>query len=168
MNSEPITENTKASKTEDLLTTKDAEDNFEEVAKIAAEETASEEAVVDEATTAEAKEDDEPVITFEERWAQLLDNCKQKLGSLSDDDKDGQVRELWTNINKYVTIMAVPKEIMPKMRKTLWKMARRSSFAQAMTLLLYALLTFLPRKSYRSFEAQQYFKKRLTRNSNNR
>lgn len=166
MNSEPITENTKASKTEDFLTTKDAEDNFEEIAKIAKEEAESEEAVVEGATIAEEKEDAEPVITFEERWSQLLDNCKQKLGSLSDDDKDGQVRDLWTSINKYVTIMAVPKEILPKMRKTLWKMARRSSFTQAMTLILYALLTFLPRKSYRSFEAQQYFKKRLTRSSN--
>ena len=103
-------------------------------------------------------------ISFEERWTQLLDDCKQKLGNLSDDDKDGQIRELWTNINRFVTIMAVPKEIMPKMRKTLWKMVRCSSFSQARTLLLYTLLTFLPRRSYRSVEAQQYFKKRLARN----
>ena len=105
-------------------------------------------------------------ISFEERWAQLLDDCKQTLGSLSDDDKDGQIRDLWTRINKFVTIMAVPKAIMPKMRKTLWKMARRSSFSQAMTILLYCVLTFFPRRSYRSVEAQQYFKKRLTRNVN--
>ena len=105
-------------------------------------------------------------ISFEERWTQLLDDCKQKLGSLSDDDKDGQIRDLWTRINKFVTIMAVPKAIMPKMRKTLWKMARRSSFSQAMTILLYCVLTFFPRRSYRSVEAQQYFKKRLTRNAN--
>ena len=105
-------------------------------------------------------------ISFEERWTQLLDDCKQTLGSLSDDDKDGQIRDLWTRINKFVTIMAVPKAIMPKMRKTLWKMARRSSFSQAMTILLYCVLTFFPRRSYRSVEAQQYFKKRLTRNAN--
>ena len=105
-------------------------------------------------------------ISFEERWTQLLDDCKQTLGSLSDDDKDGQIRDLWTKINKFVTIMAVPKAIMPKMRKTLWKMARRSSFSQAMTILLYCVLTFFPRRSYRSVEAQQYFKKRLTRNAN--
>lgn len=103
-------------------------------------------------------------ISFEERWTQLLDNCKLKLGSLSDDDKDGQIRELWTNINRFVTIMAVPKTIMPQMRKTLWKMVRSSSFSQARTLLLYTLLTFLPRRSYRSVEAQQFFKKRLGRN----
>ena len=78
MNSEPITENTKASNTEDFLTTKDAEDTFEEIAKIAKEEAESEEAVVEGATIAEEKEDAEPVITFEERWSQLLDNCKQK------------------------------------------------------------------------------------------
>ena len=105
-------------------------------------------------------------ISFEERWTQLLDDCKQTLGSLSDDDKDGQIRDLWTRINKFVTIMAVPKAIMPKMRKTLWRMARRSSFSQAMTILLYCVLTFFPRRSYRSVEAQQYFKKRLTRNAN--
>ena len=105
-------------------------------------------------------------ISFEERWTQLLDDCKQKLDSLSDNDKDGQIRDLWTSINKFVTIMAVPKAIMPKMRKTLWKMARRSSFSQARTLLLYTVLTFFPRRSYRSVEAQQYFKKRLTRNAN--
>ena len=107
-------------------------------------------------------------ISFEERWTQLLDDCKQKLGSLSDDDKDGQIRELWTNINRFVTIMAVPKTIMPKMRKTLLKMAWRSSFSQCMTILLYCVLTFFPRRSYRSVEAQQYFKRRLTRNGSNR
>jgi len=104
-------------------------------------------------------------ISFEERWTQLLDECKQKLGNLNDDDKDGQIRDLWTNINRFVTIMAVPKSIMPKMRKTLWKMVRQSSFSQARTLLLYTLLTFLPRRSYRSVEAQQFFKRRLGRNS---
>ena len=106
----------------------------------------------------------EGFISFEERWTQLLDDCKQKLDSLSDDDKDGQICDLWTSINKYVTIMAVPKAIMPRMRKTLWKMARQSSFSQARTLLLYTLLTFLPRRSYRSVEAQQFFKRRLGRN----
>ncbi|MBR5715334.1 MAG: hypothetical protein IKX59_02010 [Bacteroidales bacterium] len=156
MSTNPFTENSKATDPTEVITTQDAEDNYEEVAKIASEESTSDEAV--------AKE--EPVITFEERWTQLLDNCKQKLNNLTDDDKDGQVRDLWTSINKYVTIMAVPKEIMPKMRKTLWKMARRSSFSQAKTLLLYALLTFFPRRSYRSVEAQQYFKKRLTRIAN--
>ena len=103
-------------------------------------------------------------ISFEERWMQLLEECKQKLGSLSDDDKDGQICDLWAKINKFVTIMAVPKVIMPKMRKTLWTMARRSSFSQARTILLYCVLTFFPRRSYRSVEAQQYFKKRLVRN----
>ena len=107
-------------------------------------------------------------ISFEERWTQLLDDCKQKLGSLSDDDKDGQIRDLWTNINRFVTIMAVPKAIMPRMRKTLWKMAWRSSFSQCMTILLYCVLTFFPRRSYLSVEAQQYFKRRLTRNGSNR
>ena len=102
-------------------------------------------------------------ISFEERWTQLLDDCKQKLGSLSDDDKAGQICDLWTSINKYVTIMAVPKAIMPRMRKTLWKMAWRSSFSQCMTILLYCVLTFFPRRTYRSVEAQQYFKRRLTR-----
>ena len=105
-------------------------------------------------------------ISFEERWTQLLDECKQKLGNLNDDDKDGQIRDLWTNINRFVTIMAVPKSIMPKMRKTLWKMAWRSSFKQGMTILLYCVLTFFPRRSYRSVEAQQYFKRRLTRDAN--
>lgn len=107
-------------------------------------------------------------ISFEERWTQLLDDCKQKLGSLSDDDKDGQIRDLWTNINRFVTIMAVPKAIMPRMRKILWKMALRSSFSQCMTILLYCVLTFFPRRSYRSVEAQQYFKRRLTRNGSKR
>ena len=107
-------------------------------------------------------------ISFEERWTQLLDDCKQELGSLIDDDKDGQICDLWTSINKYVTIMAVPKAIMPRMRKTLWKMARRSSFSQCMTILLYCVLTFFPRRSYRSVEAQQYFKQRLTRNGSKR
>ena len=166
MSSNPISENTKTSETAEDKALKDAEDNFEEVSRIAAEETepadASDEALV------EPKEEEEPVVTFEERWTQLLDNCKQKLGNLSDDDKDGQVRDLWTSINKYVTIMAVPKEILPKARKVLFKMAFKSSFMQALTLIFYALLTFLPRKSYRSFEAQQYFKKRLTRNSDKR
>jgi len=108
--------------------------------------------------------DSEVFITFEERWTQLLDNCKERLNTLSDDDRDGQVRDLWTSINKYVTIMAVPKDILPRARKTLFQMAWRSSFTQAMTLMFYALLTFLPRKTYRSWGAQQYFKKRLTRN----
>jgi len=156
MSTNPLNENSKATDPTEVITTQDAEDNFEEVAKIASEESTPDEEVAAE----------EPVITFEERWAQLLDNCKQKLNNLTDNDKDGQVRDLWTSINKYVTIMAVPKDIMPKMRKTLWKMARRSSFSQAMTILLYALLTFLPRRSYRSVEAQQYFKKRLTRIAN--
>ena len=166
MSSNPISENTKTSETAEDKALKDAEDNFEEVSRIAAEET--EPANASDETPVEPKEEEEPVVTFEERWTQLLDNCKQKLGNLSDDDKDGQVRDLWTSINKYVTIMAVPKEILPKARKVLFKMAFKSSFMQALTLIFYALLTFLPRKSYRSFEAQQYFKKRLTRNSDKR
>ena len=166
MSSNPISENTKTSETAEDKALKDAEDNFEEVSRIAAEET--EPADASDETLVEPKEEEEPVVTFEERWTQLLDNCKQKLGNLSDDDKDGQVRDLWTSINKYVTIMAVPKEILPKARKVLFKMAFKSSFMQALTLIFYALLTFLPRKSYRSFEAQQYFKKRLTRNSDKR
>ena len=166
MSSNPIPENTKTSETAEDKALKDAEDNFEEVSRIAAEET--EPADASDVAPVEPKEEEEPVVTFEERWTQLLDNCKQKLGNLSDDDKDGQVRDLWTSINKYVTIMAVPKEILPKARKVLFKMAFKSSFMQALTLIFYALLTFLPRKSYRSFEAQQYFKKRLTRNSDKR
>lgn len=166
MSSNPISENTKTSETAEDKALKDAEDNFEEVSRIVAEET--EPADASDETLVEPKEEEEPVVTFEERWTQLLDNCKQKLGNLSDDDKDGQVRDLWTSINKYVTIMAVPKEILPKARKVLFKMAFKSSFMQALTLIFYALLTFLPRKSYRSFEAQQYFKKRLTRNSDKR
>ena len=112
--------------------------------------------------------DSSEFIPFEERWTLLLDDCKQKLGNLSDDDKDGQICDLWTSINRFVTIMAVPKTIMPKMRLTLWKMAWRSSFSQCMTILLYCVLTFFPRRSYRSVEAQQYFKQRLTRNGNKR
>ena len=166
MSSNPISENTKTSETAEDKALKDAEDNFEDVSRIVAEET--EPADASDETLVEPKEEEEPVVTFEERWTQLLDNCKQKLGNLSDDDKDGQVRDLWTSINKYVTIMAVPKEILPKARKVLFKMAFKSSFMQALTLIFYALLTFLPRKSYRSFEAQQYFKKRLTRNSDKR
>ena len=166
MSSNPISENTKTSETAEDKALQDAEDNFEEVSRIVAEET--EPADASDETLVEPKEEEEPVVTFEERWTQLLDNCKQKLGNLSDDDKDGQVRDLWTSINKYVTIMAVPKEILPKARKVLFKMAFKSSFMQALTLIFYALLTFLPRKSYRSFEAQQYFKKRLTRNSDKR
>lgn len=166
MSSNPISENTKTSETAEDKALKDAEDNFEEVSRIAAEE--SEPADASDVAPVEPKEEEEPVVTFEERWTQLLDNCKQKLGNLSDDDKDGQVRDLWTSINKYVTIMAVPKDILPKARKVLFKMAFKSSFMQALTLIFYALLTFLPRKSYRSFEAQQYFKKRLSRNSDKR
>ena len=166
MSSNPISENTKTRETAEDKALKDAEDNLEEVSRIAAEE--SEPADASDVAPVEPKEEEEPVVTFEERWTQLLDNCKQKLGNLSDDDKDGQVRDLWTSINKYVTIMAVPKEILPKARKVLFKMAFKSSFMQALTLIFYALLTFLPRKSYRSFEAQQYFKKRLTRNSDKR
>lgn len=145
---------------------KDAKDNYDEVAKIAADEAAFDEALKEEEPAPEPKKEEEPVVTFEERWSQLLDNCKEKLSSLDDDDKDGQVRDLWTSINKYVTIMAVPKEILPKARKTLLSMARKSSFTQALTLIFYTLLTFLPRKAYRSWNAQQYFKKRLTRDKN--
>lgn len=166
MSSNPISEHTKPTETPEVEALRDAEDNFEEVSRIAAEEAEPDDA--SEEVPAVPKEEEEPVVTFEERWTQLLDNCKQKLGNLSDEDKDGQVRDLWTSINKYVTIMAVPKEILPKARKVLFKMAFKSSFMQAMTLIFYALLTFLPRKSYRSFEAQQYFKKRLSRNSDKR
>ena len=55
-------------------------------------------------------------ISFEERWTQLLDDCKQKLGSLSDDDKDGQICDLWTSINKYVTIMPPARRKRPSSR----------------------------------------------------
>jgi len=139
-----------------IETKMDAKDNYDEVANI----------VADEVDSDETAKEEEPVITFEERWMQLLDNCKQKLSNLDDNDKDGQVRDLWTSINKFVTIMAVPKEILPKARKTLLKMAGKSSFTQALTLIFYTLLTFLPRKAYRSWNAQQYFKKRLTRDKN--
>lgn len=137
---------------------KEAKDNYEEVAIIAAEG-----AETKNGSGLETTQEEEPVIPFEERWAHLLDNCKQKLSNLDDDDRDGQVRDLWTSINKYVAIMAVPKEILPKARKVLLKMARKSSFGQAITIIFYALLTYLPRKAYRSWDAQQYFKKRLAR-----
>ncbi len=160
---EEIKKGTKASP---LDAEKDAIDNYEEVAKIAEEEVSPEKVTTEEDIENEtAAEEEEPFIPFEERWSQLLDNCKQKLSNLDAEDKDGQVRDLWTSINRFVTIMAVPKEILPRARKTLLKMASKSSFKQAITLVFYALLTFLPRKAYRSWNAQQYFKKRLTRNS---
>jgi len=144
---------------------RDAKDDYEVVARIAEEEIAYERVEKEEDPLPKTDTEEEPFIPFEERWSQLLDTCKQKLNNLDDDDKDGQVRDLWTSINKYVTIMAVPKEILPRARKTLLKMARKSSFKQAITIIFYALLTFLPRKAYRSWNAQQYFKKKLSRNN---
>jgi len=101
-------------------------------------------------------------ITFEERWRNLLSSCSQKLKTLtSADDKDALVRDLWVDVNKFVTIMAVPKEVRSKMRKTLWQMARKSSWKQAGTIVLYLLFTFLPRRSYRNLGTQRWFKERL-------
>jgi len=101
-------------------------------------------------------------LTFEERWKNLLSNSVQKLKTLTNaNDKDAQVRELWCDVNRFVTIMAVPKEVRSSMRKTLWKMARKSSWKQAGTIVLYLLFTFLPRRFYRNVNTQRWFKDRL-------
>lgn len=101
-------------------------------------------------------------ISFEERWKQLLDDCAEKLDMLShDDDRDAKVKALWTDINRLVTIMAVPQGVMPRMRKTLWKMAFRSSWGQACSIAMYWLYTFFPRRVYRNADAQRWFKERL-------
>lgn len=101
-------------------------------------------------------------ITFEERWRDLLKESNEKLHSLSaNGDKDSQIRNLWIALNKYVSIMAVPQGVRSSLRKTLWQMARRSSWKQAGTILLYLLFTFLPRHTYRNTDTQRWFKKRL-------
>lgn len=101
-------------------------------------------------------------ISFEERWWDLLKESNEKLHSLSTtEDKDSQIRNLWTALNKYVSIMAIPIGVLSPMRKTLWQMARRSSWRQAGLILLYLLFTFLPRHTYRNTDTQRWFKKRL-------
>lgn len=103
-------------------------------------------------------------LTFEERWKLLLSSSVEKLKTLTDaDGKDAQIRELWTDVNRFVTIMAIPKEVRSSMRKTLWKMARKSSWKQAGTIVLYLLFTFLPRRFYRNVNTQHWFKERLGR-----
>lgn len=104
--------------------------------------------------------------SFEERWRQLLDNTRTGLKNLDKENRDNQIRNLWTDINKYVTIMAVPKEVLPKARKTLMKMAWKSSFAMSLPIFLYALMTYLPRKWYRNVETQHWFKQRLGNKNN--
>lgn len=101
-------------------------------------------------------------ISFEERWKTLLKESNEKLNIIGNiKDKDSQIRNLWVALNKYVTIMAVPKEVLSPMRKTLWQMARRSSWKQAGTIILYLLFTFLPRHTYRNTETQRWFKRKL-------
>lgn len=100
-------------------------------------------------------------ITFEERWQRLLDETKEGLRDLNKANREEQIRCLWKNINRYVTIMAVPKEILPKARKTLLKMAWKAPLALMFPVGLYALMTFLPRNWYRNTNTQQWFKRRI-------
>lgn len=100
-------------------------------------------------------------ISFEERWQRLLDETKEELKTLDTANKDAQIRSLWKNINRYVTIMAVPKAIMPKMRKALLKMAWKAPLSLLFPLGLYALMTYCPRNWYRNTSTQQWFKRRL-------
>lgn len=100
-------------------------------------------------------------ISFEERWQRLLIETKKDLQNLNAANKEVQIRSLWKNINRYVTIMAVPKAIMPKMRRTLLKMAWKAPLTLMFPLGLYALMTFLPRNWYRNIDTQNWFKRRL-------
>lgn len=117
--------------------------------------------------TTDNQETAEPVMSFEERWSLLLNDCRQTLLSLAKTpERDSQVRDLWTQLNKFVTIMAIPDGVKSSLRSTLWKMARKSSFRQSIVLCFYALLTFLPRRTYRNIDAQRWFKQRLTNPKN--
>lgn len=117
--------------------------------------------------TADNQEAAEPVMSFEERWSHLLNDCRQTLLSLAKTpERDSQVRDLWTQLNKFVTIMAIPDGVKSSLRSTLWKMARKSSFRQSIVLCFYALLTFLPRRTYRNIDAQRWFKQRLANPKN--
>lgn len=100
-------------------------------------------------------------ISFEERWQRLLDETKVDSQNLNTANKDAQIRILWKNINRYVTIMAVPKAIMPKMRKALLNMAWKAPLYLSFPLGLYALMTYCPRNWYRNTNTQQWFKRRL-------
>lgn len=114
-----------------------------------------------------SRESVEPEMSFEERWSHLLDDCRQTLLALAKTpDRDSQVRDLWTQLNKFVTIMAIPDGVKSSLRSTLWQMARKSSFKQSVTLCFYALLTFLPRHTYRNIDTQKWFKQRLTNPKN--
>ena len=106
-------------------------------------------------------EQEEENIPFEERWRRLLDDCDEKLKDLRKENRDYGVRDMWTQINRFVTIMAVPKSVMWRMRRTLCRMAWRSSWSQGWTVLQYMLMTFLPRPYYRNVTTQQWFKQRL-------
>lgn len=103
-------------------------------------------------------------ISFEERWQRLLDETKDTLQRLNNENRDLQIRCLWKNINRYVTIMAVPREILPKARNILLKMAWKAPLSLMLPLGLYALMTFLPRNWYRNTSAQQWFKRRIEKN----
>lgn len=101
-------------------------------------------------------------ISFEERWRTLLKESNDKLETIgAAEDKDSQIRNLWIAINKFVTIMAVPNGVLSPMRKTLWQMARHSSWRQARTIILYLIFTFLPRHVYRNTGTQRWFKRML-------
>ena len=100
-------------------------------------------------------------IPFEQRWSQLLEETRARLTHLDKDDKEGQIRSLWTDINRFVTIMAVPKQVMPQARKTLARMACKAPLKLTVPLLIYALMMLLPRRWYRNVSAQHWFKQRL-------
>jgi len=100
-------------------------------------------------------------ISFEERWLRLLDGTKEGLKNLDQNNKAVEIIGFWKDINRYVTIMAVPKDVLPKARKVLLKMAWKAPWFMKFPLSLYALMTFLPRNWYRNVNTQGWFKKRL-------
>lgn len=103
----------------------------------------------------------EEYIPFEQRWMLLLDETRRQLKTLDKSNKTGHIKELWTSINKFVSIMAVPKEVMPKARRTLLKMACKAPWGLMCPIFLYAMMLFLPRNWYRNVSTQHWFKQRL-------
>jgi len=102
-------------------------------------------------------------ITFEQRWEQLLIETREQLTHLNQQQRSVEICGLWTAINKYVTIMAVPKTVLPKARRTLMQLVLKAPFSLKGSLLLYTLMTFLPRNWYRNAKTQRWFKQRLTK-----
>lgn len=99
-------------------------------------------------------------VSEHERWDRISTLCSVMLEKRSDssDELKDEICSIWSIINDQIKSITVPPDCLPGIRKTLLKIARKAPLREAMQLLAYTSMLYLPSAKYRRILATKFYR----------